>query len=97
MPFFLGLVTAQWLGVYIAYILLSPENGGFLEDLATVVIVYVAINVATFFFGIARQMARARPRQAGPISALGLLLLPLLAGVAVRAPDAGRAAAGLAR
>jgi non-ribosomal peptide synthetase-like protein len=64
MPIFLGLVTAQWLGVYIAYILLSPENGGFLEDLATVVTVYVAINVATFFIGIAGKwlvLGRAKP------------------------------------
>ena len=64
MPVFLGLVTAQWLGVYIAYILLSPENGGFLEDLATVVTVYVAINVATFFMGIAGKwlvLGRAKP------------------------------------
>jgi non-ribosomal peptide synthetase-like protein len=64
MPIFLGLVTAQWLGVYIAYILLSPETGGFIEDLATVVVVYVAINVATFFFGIAGKwlvLGRARP------------------------------------
>ncbi|MBV9517846.1 MAG: amino acid adenylation domain-containing protein [Hyphomicrobiales bacterium] len=64
MPVFLGLVTAQWLGVYIAYILLSPETGGFLEDLATVVIVYVAINVATFFIGIGGKwlvLGRAKP------------------------------------
>ena len=64
MPIFLGLVTAQWLGVYIAYILLSPETGGFIEDLATVVVVYVAINVATFFFGIAGKwlvLGRAKP------------------------------------
>ena len=64
MPIFLGLVTAQWLGVYIAYILLSPETGGFLEDLVTVVTVYVAINVATFFIGIGGKwlvLGRARP------------------------------------
>ncbi|SEC81611.1 non-ribosomal peptide synthetase terminal domain of unknown function [Rhizobiales bacterium GAS188] len=64
MPIFLGLVTAQWLGVYIAYILLSPENGGFAEDLGTVLIVYVAINVGTFFFGIAGKwlvLGRTKP------------------------------------
>ncbi|MBV9753244.1 MAG: amino acid adenylation domain-containing protein [Hyphomicrobiales bacterium] len=64
MPVFLGLVTAQWLGVYIAYILLSPETGGFFEDLATVVTVYVAINVATFFIGIGGKwlvLGRAKP------------------------------------
>ncbi|MFI4996968.1 MAG: amino acid adenylation domain-containing protein, partial [Hyphomicrobiales bacterium] len=64
MPIFLGLVTAQWLGVYIAYILLSPENGGFVEDLATVVVLYVAINIATFFFGIAGKwlvLGRTKP------------------------------------
>ncbi len=31
MPIFLGLVTAQWLGVYIAYILLSPGEWRFLR------------------------------------------------------------------
>ena len=64
MPIFLGLVMAQWLGVYIAYILLSPENGGFIEDVGTVLVVYVAINVATFFFGIAGKwivLGRTKP------------------------------------
>jgi non-ribosomal peptide synthetase-like protein len=64
MPLFLGLVTAQWLGVYIAYILLSPENGGFLEDLTTVVIVYLAINIGTSLVGVAGKwlvLGRSRP------------------------------------
>ncbi|MFI5013067.1 MAG: Pls/PosA family non-ribosomal peptide synthetase [Hyphomicrobiales bacterium] len=64
MPIFLGLVTAQWLGVYIAYILLSPENGGFFEDLATVVVLYLAVNVGTFFFGVAGKwivLGRTKP------------------------------------
>src|SRR6202043_3778552 len=64
MPIFLGLVTAQWLGAYIAYILLSPANGGFYQDLAAVVILYVAINIPTFFFGIAGKwlvIGRTKP------------------------------------
>ena len=64
MPFFLGVVTAQWLGVYIAYILLSPENGGFFSDLATVVVVYLAINVATLVLGVAGKwlvIGRTKP------------------------------------
>jgi non-ribosomal peptide synthetase-like protein len=64
MPVLLGLVTAQWLGVYIAYILLSPENGGFLEDLATVVVVYLAINIGTLLIGVGGKwlvLGRSRP------------------------------------
>jgi non-ribosomal peptide synthetase-like protein len=64
MPILLGLVTAQWLGVYIAYILLSPENGGFFEDLATVVVVYLAINIGTLLIGIGGKwlvLGRSRP------------------------------------
>ena len=55
-----------------------------LEDLATIVTVYVAINVGTFFFGIAGKwlvLGRTKP---GRYPLWGFYYLPLLARVAVR-------------
>ncbi len=52
MPIIIGLLTAQWLGVFISYMLLGDTEAGFLQDAATLLGVYVIINTATIFLTI---------------------------------------------
>jgi non-ribosomal peptide synthetase-like protein len=53
LPFIIGLLTAQWLGVFISYMLLSDPEATFWQDAAMLIGVYVIINVTTILLTIA--------------------------------------------
>ncbi|HXW70557.1 MAG TPA: Pls/PosA family non-ribosomal peptide synthetase [Methylocella sp.] len=55
LPFILGLVTAQWLGVFVSYMLLTGSNAGFFEEAVSLITVYMAINAATVAITIAAK------------------------------------------
>jgi non-ribosomal peptide synthetase-like protein len=64
LPFILGLMTAQWLGVFVSYMLLSNEETGFWASVATLLGVYMGINVLTVAIAIASKwliIGRTRP------------------------------------
>ncbi|MDJ1157742.1 amino acid adenylation domain-containing protein [Chelatococcus sp. SYSU_G07232] len=64
LPVILGLMTAQWLGVFVSYMIISGEGAGFLVELATLLAVYMAINVITVAVAIAGKwlvIGRTRP------------------------------------
>ncbi|MDO9443363.1 MAG: amino acid adenylation domain-containing protein [Beijerinckiaceae bacterium] len=47
MPFILALMTAQWLGVFVSYMLLTSAEAGLLTEIFSLLGVYVCINLAT--------------------------------------------------
>ncbi|MDB5569844.1 MAG: non-ribosomal peptide synthetase [Hyphomicrobiales bacterium] len=57
LPIIIGLLTAQWLGVFISYMLLSDPEAGVLQDAAMLVGVYIVINISTIFLTIAVKWA----------------------------------------
>ncbi|HEY8580240.1 MAG TPA: amino acid adenylation domain-containing protein, partial [Beijerinckiaceae bacterium] len=52
LPVIIGLMTAQWLGVFVSYMLLSDPESSALQDAVTLLGVYVVINVSTIFLTI---------------------------------------------
>ena len=52
MPFILGLVTIQWLGLFLSSIILHTEETIWYEEMLILMSVYVGINIATKLFVI---------------------------------------------
>lgn len=64
LPVILALVTVQWLGVFVSYMLLTSLNASILEEVASLVGVYVCINVATVAIAIGAKwliIGRTKP------------------------------------
>ena len=64
LPFIIALMTAQWLGVFVSYMLITAADAPFLVDALTFLGVYVAINIATVVIVIAGKwlaMGRTKP------------------------------------
>ncbi len=47
LPFILALVTVQWLGVFVSYMLLTGAEADFFEEMISLIGVYICINIAT--------------------------------------------------
>ena len=52
LPFILSLTTAQWLGVFVSYMLLTGSDATLFEEAVSLVGVYMVINIATILFAI---------------------------------------------
>ncbi len=52
LPFVIALMTFQWLGVFISYMLLTDSDASFLEEAIALVGIYMLINVATIIIAI---------------------------------------------
>ncbi len=52
LPFILALMTAQWLGVFLSYMIISGEGAGFWAELVTLLGVYAIINVVTMIASV---------------------------------------------
>ena len=64
MPFILSLVTAQWLGVFVSYMLLSANDASLFEEAVWLVGTYMVINLLTIVFAIASKwviLGRMKP------------------------------------
>ncbi len=64
LPVVLGLVTVQWLGVFVSYMLLTGADATLGEEIISLVTVYMCINVATVAIAIAAKwliIGRAKP------------------------------------
>ncbi len=55
LPFILSLTTAQWLGVFVSYMLLTGSDASLLQEAASLVGLYMVVNIATVFFAIAAK------------------------------------------
>ena len=64
LPFILALMTAQWLGVFVSYMLLTDEQANLLQEIAALLGVYIFINIATIAIAIAGKwilLGRTKP------------------------------------
>ncbi|MGH6836455.1 MAG: amino acid adenylation domain-containing protein, partial [Methylocella sp.] len=55
LPLILALVTAQWLGVFVSYMLLTGAEASFFEEMISLIGVYMCINIATVAIVIAAK------------------------------------------
>jgi len=55
LPFVLALMTAQWLGVFISYMLLTDSEASILQEAISLLGVYICINIATIVLAIAAK------------------------------------------
>ena len=86
LPFILALMTAQWLGIFVSYMLLSGENSGFSVELLIAARRLHDHQCGDGLRRHRRQVAGPRPHAAGPLPAMGRLLFRwwLIAAVARR-------------
>ena len=64
LPFILGLMTAQWLGVFVSYMLLTDTEASFFQEMISLLGVYVVINIATVVIAIGAKwliLGKTRP------------------------------------
>ncbi|MCW2275522.1 amino acid adenylation domain-containing protein [Rhodoblastus acidophilus] len=53
LPFILALSTAQWLGIFVSYMLLTDTDASFLQEMASLLGVYLIVQILTVFIAIA--------------------------------------------
>ncbi|WP_409567229.1 Pls/PosA family non-ribosomal peptide synthetase [Methylobacterium sp. E-016] len=64
LPFVIALATAQWLGIFVTYLLLTGGGLGFFGELGVLLLVYVAINAVTATIAVAAKwlvLGRTKP------------------------------------
>jgi non-ribosomal peptide synthetase-like protein len=64
LPFILSLITAQWLGVFISYMLITDAEASLLQEIASLLGVYVVINILTIIIAISAKwiiLGRTKP------------------------------------
>jgi non-ribosomal peptide synthetase-like protein len=47
LPFILAIVTSQWLGVFVSYMLITSPDAGIIEEAIALLGIYMCINIAT--------------------------------------------------
>ncbi len=64
LPFILSLMTAQWLGVFVSYMLLTGPDASLRDEIVALLGVYMCINVATVIISISAKwilLGRTKP------------------------------------
>ena len=64
MPIILSLMTAQWLGVFVSYMLLTDADAGLFQEIISLLGVYVCINIVTVAIAIGSKwliVGRTKP------------------------------------
>lgn len=64
LPFIISLMTAQWLGVFVSYMLLTGPDAYFMQEIASLLGVYMSINVASILLSIVMKwliIGRTKP------------------------------------
>jgi non-ribosomal peptide synthetase-like protein len=64
LPIILTLTTAQWLGIFVTYLLLAGEGLGFWAEMGALLAVYMAINIVTAAIAVAGKwliIGRTKP------------------------------------
>ena len=64
LPVILSLMTAQWLGVFVSYMLLTDADAGIFQEIVSLLGVYMCINIATVAIAIAAKwliIGRTKP------------------------------------
>lgn len=55
LPVILALMTAQWLGVFVSYMLIADSDAGFVRMVTSLLVIYMGINIATIVTVIAAK------------------------------------------
>ncbi|HUO54499.1 MAG TPA: Pls/PosA family non-ribosomal peptide synthetase [Rhodoblastus sp.] len=55
LPFLLALSTAQWLGIFVSYMLLTDTDATIWQEIASLLGVYVVVNIVTIILAIAAK------------------------------------------
>ena len=55
LPFFLAISTAQWLGIFVSYMLLTDTDASILQEITSLLGVYVIVNIITVLLAIATK------------------------------------------
>lgn len=55
LPFLLALSTAQWLGIFVSYMLLTDTDASIWQEIASLLGVYMLVNFVTLIFAIATK------------------------------------------
>jgi non-ribosomal peptide synthetase-like protein len=55
LPFLLAMSTAQWLGIFVSYMLLTDTDASIWQEISSLLGVYVVINILTVIFSIAAK------------------------------------------
>jgi non-ribosomal peptide synthetase-like protein len=64
LPFLLTLTTAQWLGIFVTYLLLAGESLGFWAEMGALLGIYVVINIVSAIVAVAGKwliLGRTKP------------------------------------
>ncbi|ACB94744.1 Pls/PosA family non-ribosomal peptide synthetase [Beijerinckia indica] len=64
LPVIIALITAQWLGVFVSYMLLTGADATLFEEIVSLIGVYMAINISTVLIAIAAKwliIGRTKP------------------------------------
>ena len=64
LPFILALVTSQWLGVFVSYMLITVPDANIIEEAIALLAIYMCINIATVAVSIIGKwlvIGRAKP------------------------------------
>ena len=64
LPFIIALSTAQWLGIFVTYLLITGGEFGFFGEMAVLLLVYVGLNAVTALIAIATKwlvLGRTQP------------------------------------
>ncbi len=64
LPIVLALMTAQWLGVFVSYMLLTDAAASLLQEIVSLLGVYICINIVTVVIGVSMKwvlLGRTKP------------------------------------
>jgi len=64
LPIILGLVTAEWLGVFVSFMLFTDTDASLLEEIVSLLGVYICINIAVVIIAISAKwliLGRTKP------------------------------------
>ncbi|WP_342395099.1 Pls/PosA family non-ribosomal peptide synthetase [Rhodoblastus sp. 17X3] len=53
LPFFIAMATAQWLGIFVSYMLLTDTDASIWQEIVSLLGVYVIVNIVTVILAIA--------------------------------------------
>ena len=64
LPFILALMTAQWLSVFVSYLLLTDVGSNIFTEMGALLAVYMSVNILTFIIAVGAKwllLGRTRP------------------------------------
>ena len=96
LPFLLAITTAQWLGIFVSYMLLTDTDASIWQEIASLLGVYVIVNIITVILAIATKWLVIGKFKPGRYPLWGVYYFRVVAGAAHAQPDPHQMVPGLA-